>query len=536
MPSIWNKFQIIKEMNTISNQDSNTTVKTYLTRIEPIIKEIIPKDKDNLEIIHERFDELKKELKIYDIIEENDRIYIIIDNNEKIKNKVDNMLMSNDLNIQQEVVLEGHGNPVTKEEIMNLFKMEESVCKIKFEREEFGQIKKGSGSGFFCEIEKKDFPMKYCLFTNYHVLNETNIEIGSKINFEYYNGKKYIKKEIKIDKDRKVLTNKKIDCTCIEIFKSDGIKKFFKIDPYIYKNNDIYFSEKDSDVFILHYPNGEDISFSYGKIKYLEGDFIKHSASTAKGSSGSPIIRRSSDNYVIGLHFGGDKNNKYNKATKFSAILEKIEGNTINCIYIPIENEKEISLIYDYDENVRDWGEKSKKIFLETKEINQKLFKEKLELYVNENKINFDFKYKVNDSKEIKVKFKFKTKLIDTSFMFRNCSSLISIDFSSFSTMNVNNMYSMFENCYSLKSIDLSSFITSKVQNMSYMFFYCQSLKSLDLSSFNTSNVKDMSSMFHGCASLETINLSSFDMKNVQDKNNMFLMCPSLKMDLSSYK
>ena len=140
MPSIWNKFQIIKEMNTISNQDSNTTVKTYLTRIEPIIKEIIPKDKENLEIIHERFDELKKEIKIYDIIEENDRIYIIIDNNEKIKNKVDNMLMSNDLNIQQEVVLEGHGNPVTKEEIMNLFKMEESVCKIKFEREELGQI------------------------------------------------------------------------------------------------------------------------------------------------------------------------------------------------------------------------------------------------------------------------------------------------------------------------------------------------------------------------------------------------------------
>ena len=47
--------------------------------------------------------------------------------------------------------------------------------------------------------------------------------------FEYFTGEKYIEKEIKITKDRKVFTNKKLDFTCIEIFKSDGIKKYFKI-------------------------------------------------------------------------------------------------------------------------------------------------------------------------------------------------------------------------------------------------------------------------------------------------------------------
>ena len=37
---------------------------------------------------------------------------------------------------------------------------------------------------------------------------------------------------------------------------------------------------------------------------------IMHNASTDKGSSGSPIIRRSKDNYIIGLHFGGVKKKK----------------------------------------------------------------------------------------------------------------------------------------------------------------------------------------------------------------------------------
>lgn len=40
MPSIWNKYTKIKEIN------SNQNVKTYLTRIEPLIKEIKHKDKD----------------------------------------------------------------------------------------------------------------------------------------------------------------------------------------------------------------------------------------------------------------------------------------------------------------------------------------------------------------------------------------------------------------------------------------------------------------------------------------------------------
>ena len=74
--------------------------------------------------------------------------------------------------------------------------MEKSMCKISFENM---KGEKCQGSGFFCEIDF-NFPIKYALFTNNHVLDESNIEIGNIIHFEILDFKKslYIPKEIKI--------------------------------------------------------------------------------------------------------------------------------------------------------------------------------------------------------------------------------------------------------------------------------------------------------------------------------------------------
>ena len=47
-------------------------------------------------------------------------------------------------------------------------------------------------------------------------------------------------------------------------------------------------------------------------------------------------------------------------------------------------------------------------------------------------------------------------------------------------------MRGMFSVCSSLKSINLSSFNTNNVNNMREMFNYCSCLESIDLSSFNT--------------------------------------------------
>ena len=63
---------------------------------------------------------------------------------------------------------------------------------------------------------------------------------------------------------------------------------------------------------------------------------------------------------------------------------------------------------------------------------------------------------------------------------------------------NVTNMSEMFYNCTSLISLDLSSFNTSLVNDMSHMFRNFTSLISLpDISKWNTSNVHNMSLMFY---------------------------------------
>ena len=50
---------------------------------------------------------------------------------------------------------------------------------------------------------------------------------------------------------------------------------------------------------------------------------------------------------------------------------------------------------------------------------------------------------------------------------------------------------------------------------MSCIFYDCSSLNSIDLSSFNTTNVNDMSDMFAGCSSLKKENIK---IKNKNDK------------------
>ena len=395
---IWNKYKVIKEI------DKNLNIKTYLTRIEPIIKEIIPKNNNEYFQIKERLESLKNIIKIYDIIEEDDKLYIVIENEKEGLLKFDK-LIKDEFNVEKEGILEGHGNPVTKNEILNLFEMEKSMCKIIFEKIENNEIKKGKGSGFFCEID--NFPIKYALFTNNHVLDENNLQKGCIINIEYKDKKKIIKKKIKINEERKVYTNKDMDYTCIEILKTDGIKEFFKIDRILFSDNKNCL--KNTDIFILQYPKGNELSFSYGKILSIKGEKIIHSAATEHGSSGSPIIRRNDEYCIIGLHYGGiKKDNKYsfNLATEFNSILKDInKPNEINCVYF---NKKgEITLLNDYncgytvDDDFVDFDEETeeeKKFYSEEIKKNNELLKENVDLYINGVKNKFDFEYKANDS------------------------------------------------------------------------------------------------------------------------------------------
>ena len=64
---------------------------------------------------------------------------------------------------------------------------------------------------------------------------------------------------------------------------------------------------------------------------------------------------------------------------------------------------------------------------------------------------------------------------------------------------------------------------TAKVTDMSYMFNGCSSLPTLDLSSFNTSRITDMSYMFNSCPELTTIFVKDWNTSKVEESKKMFL-------------
>lgn len=124
----------------------------------------------------------------------------------------------------------------------------------------------------------------------------------------------------------------------------------------------------------------------------------------------------------------------------------------------------------------------------------------------------------------------------DLNGMFRGCASLTELDLSGSNAEKVKNMGNMFDGCVALSNLNLSGFKTGSVTDMRYLFSSCQSLESLDLSGFNTENVTSMVSMFSQCSSLRSLDLSSFNTSKVIDMNLMFYMCTNLEsIDLSSF-
>ena len=124
----------------------------------------------------------------------------------------------------------------------------------------------------------------------------------------------------------------------------------------------------------------------------------------------------------------------------------------------------------------------------------------------------------------------------DLNGMFRGCASLTELDLSGSNAEKVKDMGNMFNGCVALSNLNLSGFKTGSLTDMRYLFSLCQSLESLDLSGFNTENVSSMVSMFSQCSSLRNLDLSSFNTSKVIDMNLMFYMCTNLEsIDLSSF-
>ena len=86
----------------------------------------------------------------------------------------------------------------------------------------------------------------------------------------------------------------------------------------------------------------------------------------------------------------------------------------------------------------------------------------------------------------------------------------------------VTNMTNCFSGCSSLTTLDTSSWVLSAVTNMSSCFYNCSSLTTLDTSSWVLNAVTSMSQCFNGCSSLTS--LRALNMTNCSNYDNVTLL------------
>ena len=158
---------------------------------------------------------------------------------------------------------------------------------------------------------------------------------------------------------------------------------------------------KNESIYILHYPNFDKASVSYGIIKEIKDNEIKHQCCTEGGSSGSPILNLKNKK-VIGIHskyshnfefnIGSYLKNSINQLNKSNEIMIKlkIEENDVdkniyfldNCNNVEIDNNKH------FHDNLKELNKFNVKLFIkedtekEEKECEyQKYFQPKKKAY-----------------------------------------------------------------------------------------------------------------------------------------------------------
>jgi hypothetical protein len=194
-----------------------------------------------------------------------------------------------------------HGSPgiiLSNQILLILEQMNKCVCKVYYENN-------GTSTGFFCFIPYNNikFPV---LIANYHVISKNYINKNETISLELNNEKKTIN-----IKDRKIYTNEEYDITIIEIDPDkDFIYNFLEIDENIFKEEERFY--KDHSIYLPQC----DKKVSFGVLKKIDYDEqrIAHACSSDRDSGGSPIMNLS-NNKVIGIHYGYQKNMNINLGT-----------------------------------------------------------------------------------------------------------------------------------------------------------------------------------------------------------------------------
>ena len=157
--------------------------------------------------------------------------------------------------MKKEIKIKGSADPVNikgTKTILN--QMMNCICKIKIKGDNHGGFitKDAYGTGFFCVITLNDNTNINCLLTNYHVLNEKDLEESRKINLSLNDEKET--KSIDLSIERKTYFNKDYDIALIELKDEDKIKDYLELDDNLFQDNSekIY---KNQSIYTLHYRN-----------------------------------------------------------------------------------------------------------------------------------------------------------------------------------------------------------------------------------------------------------------------------------------
>ena len=370
------------------------------------------------------------------------------------------------------------------------------------------------GTGFFAKIPYKS-EFKIVLITCYHVFNEKDIINDNILKISINNEEEY--KTIEIDDNRIIITNEELDLTIIEIKDKDKLEdNYLEIDER-FNLGDINERYKKESIYILNYPKGDDIVVSFGLLNFIEDKKIFHFCSTEEGSSGSPILSLKTFK-LMGIHTGSDHNRDYNQGLFIKYIIDEFNKRA---------NAKIITAIYKINHN-----EKILKI-LDDKFIKNNI--KNCKLIIDNKELNLTYKYPIKNKRnnsQIEIKIKIINSLTDISYMFYECSSLISLpDICNLDTSKITNMKFLFTKCDSLSNIsDISKWDTSKVEDMQGLFGLCSSLEALpDISKWDISKVKNLSDIFASCYSLKSLpDLSKWNTSNAESMNFIFSKCHSL--------
>ena len=206
-----------------------------------------------------------------------------------------------------------------KQTEMILDQMNNSICRIN-----------DKGTGFFVKIPYKSILLTVLITTN-QVINTDDIQDKRNISIRLNNDKKI--KIIKLDENRIMYTNEKLDITIIEIKEKadnlnndyleleDNIINYLKLDK-IKLNKKESPNYLDESIYILNYQKSNDIYVSYGKLININNNDIFHNCNIKGESSGSPILLLNNQK-LIGIHCSSSKHNKFNKGkTLIYSIIE----------------------------------------------------------------------------------------------------------------------------------------------------------------------------------------------------------------------